>query len=296
MLRHTGDRPYQCKLCKDTFSRSDILKRHFQKCSVRRGAPPDGDHLEGARVHQNKNRLSQSGVNDQPQYLNSMGAPVGFDPNLSHHMMGGIPGFMPNQSMQSHGVPSQNLPEQSAYNDNMASISNRTSRSSSLIQPASSVGENRRSLSSLEHISSRTSFDGTTEFGSAASLPGGLHGLPAYSMPTSVQSAGPLGNHSYGFSSQATNGEINANQAATAGDTANGMFGRPNIPNGQAQEMGWNGNYPTSNPGYPIYQAGQVGGSNQAIKTETNLLGSGMSGNAENAEGNAEGGRIFTSL
>jgi hypothetical protein len=24
-----------CVLCKDTFSRSDILKRHFQKCSIR---------------------------------------------------------------------------------------------------------------------------------------------------------------------------------------------------------------------------------------------------------------------
>lgn len=37
MLRHTGDRPYMCVLCRDTFSRSDILKRHFQKCSIRRG-------------------------------------------------------------------------------------------------------------------------------------------------------------------------------------------------------------------------------------------------------------------
>lgn len=28
-----------CVLCRDTFSRSDILKRHFQKCSIRRGNP-----------------------------------------------------------------------------------------------------------------------------------------------------------------------------------------------------------------------------------------------------------------
>ncbi|KAF8537929.1 hypothetical protein BDD12DRAFT_688740, partial [Trichophaea hybrida] len=28
MLRHTGIRPYECGLCGDNFSRSDILKRH----------------------------------------------------------------------------------------------------------------------------------------------------------------------------------------------------------------------------------------------------------------------------
>ncbi|KAI4173153.1 MAG: hypothetical protein LQ343_003080 [Gyalolechia ehrenbergii] len=41
----TGVRPYSCGLCEDTFSRSDILKRHFQKCSVRRGNPTGASHL-----------------------------------------------------------------------------------------------------------------------------------------------------------------------------------------------------------------------------------------------------------
>jgi Fungal specific transcription factor domain len=247
--------------------------------------------LEGARVHQNKNRVSQSSVNDQSHYLNSLGAPpsAGFDPSIATHLIGsGLPNFMPGQAMSGQGMPGQSVPEQSAYNDTMASISNRTSRSSSLMQPASSLAENRRSLSSLEHISSRTSFDGSSEF-----APGGL---PAYSMPTSVQSAGPLGNHSYGFSNQATNGEMGSNQAVTASDAANGMFGRPNMPNGQGQDMSWNGAYPTSNPGYPMYQAGQVGGNNQAIKTETNLINNGMPGTAENADGNAEGADVFTGL
>ncbi|KAL9026497.1 MAG: hypothetical protein Q9196_004846 [Gyalolechia fulgens] len=45
LLRHTGVRPYSCGLCEDTFSRSDILKRHFQKCSVRRGNPTGASHL-----------------------------------------------------------------------------------------------------------------------------------------------------------------------------------------------------------------------------------------------------------
>ena len=40
-----------CVLCKDTFSRSDILKRHFQKCSIRRGNPPGASHLSHAQAH-----------------------------------------------------------------------------------------------------------------------------------------------------------------------------------------------------------------------------------------------------
>ncbi|KAM3467677.1 hypothetical protein MY5147_008697 [Beauveria neobassiana] len=42
---YTGERPYQCVLCGDTFSRSDILKRHFNKCSIRRGNPTGASHL-----------------------------------------------------------------------------------------------------------------------------------------------------------------------------------------------------------------------------------------------------------
>ncbi|KAI2699928.1 hypothetical protein CBS147317_6843 [Penicillium roqueforti] len=51
LLRHTGDRPYMCVLCKDTFSRSDILKRHFQKCSIRRGNPTGATHLSHPQAH-----------------------------------------------------------------------------------------------------------------------------------------------------------------------------------------------------------------------------------------------------
>lgn len=47
----TGDRPYMCVLCKDTFSRSDILKRHFQKCSIRRGNPTGATHLSHPHAH-----------------------------------------------------------------------------------------------------------------------------------------------------------------------------------------------------------------------------------------------------
>ena len=51
----TGVRPYSCGLCKDTFSRSDILKRHFQKCSVRRGNPSGASHLAHSRANRKAN-------------------------------------------------------------------------------------------------------------------------------------------------------------------------------------------------------------------------------------------------
>jgi len=45
-----------CVLCNDTFSRSDILKRHFQKCSVRRGNPTGASHLSNPAAHIKKSQ------------------------------------------------------------------------------------------------------------------------------------------------------------------------------------------------------------------------------------------------
>ncbi|POS83220.1 hypothetical protein EPUL_005936, partial [Erysiphe pulchra] len=66
LLRHTGDRPYMCILCRDTFSRSDILKRHFQKCSIRRGNPTGASHLSHSQAHVKKAQLGTSkNINDR---------------------------------------------------------------------------------------------------------------------------------------------------------------------------------------------------------------------------------------
>ena len=48
-----------CILCKDTFSRSDILKRHFQKCSIRRGNPTGATHLSYSHSHLKKQQQQQ---------------------------------------------------------------------------------------------------------------------------------------------------------------------------------------------------------------------------------------------
>ncbi|KAG6029727.1 hypothetical protein E4U19_000791 [Claviceps sp. Clav32 group G5] len=76
LLRHTGDRPYMCVLCRDTFSRSDILKRHFQKCSIRRGNPTGASHLSHPQAHVKKNAQAQKaaglGNEGDMQHLNGL--------------------------------------------------------------------------------------------------------------------------------------------------------------------------------------------------------------------------------
>src|SRR5277367_4119907 len=57
-----------CVLCNDTFSRSDILKRHFQKCSIRRGNPTGASHLSHAQAHLKK---SHPGPHKNPSSLSN---------------------------------------------------------------------------------------------------------------------------------------------------------------------------------------------------------------------------------
>ncbi|MCJ1479814.1 hypothetical protein MMC13_008500 [Lambiella insularis] len=64
---NTGDRPYMCVLCNDTFSRSDILKRHFQKCSVRRGNPEGVSHLSHPHAHRQKQPATSKTTSDPAQ-------------------------------------------------------------------------------------------------------------------------------------------------------------------------------------------------------------------------------------
>ncbi|KAK1657341.1 hypothetical protein BDP55DRAFT_638801 [Colletotrichum godetiae] len=75
LLRHTGDRPYMCVLCRDTFSRSDILKRHFQKCSIRRGNLAGASHLSHSEA-----RVKSNGGPNHPNGLSDMTADTRVQP------------------------------------------------------------------------------------------------------------------------------------------------------------------------------------------------------------------------
>ena len=60
-----------CVLCRDTFSRSDILKRHFQKCSIRRGNPTGASHLSHPQAHVKKHAAAQQKAQSYVNQANS---------------------------------------------------------------------------------------------------------------------------------------------------------------------------------------------------------------------------------
>ncbi|KAF3389053.1 hypothetical protein F1880_003365 [Penicillium rolfsii] len=112
LLRHTGDRPYMCVLCKDTFSRSDILKRHFQKCSIRRGNPTGATHLSHPHAHLKRSQqqaaaaaaaanpakpLQDEVSNSVPSSNGVMSAQFGDGAVNGNGMAGGRPGFTDQQ-------------------------------------------------------------------------------------------------------------------------------------------------------------------------------------------------------
>jgi hypothetical protein len=83
-----------CVLCRDTFSRSDILKRHFQKCSIRRGNPTGASHLSHPQAHVKKNAAAQQkamGDNDV-NHMNGVGS---LPPDGMVHPFGLIPASGP---------------------------------------------------------------------------------------------------------------------------------------------------------------------------------------------------------
>ncbi|CAL5869621.1 uncharacterized protein PFLUO_LOCUS3851 [Penicillium psychrofluorescens] len=112
LLRHTGDRPYMCVLCKDTFSRSDILKRHFQKCSIRRGNPTGATHLSHPHAHLKRSSQAAAAAagaakpiqdevsNPIPSSGDSMmGAHFGNGTVNGHGMADGRPGYAEQQPL-----------------------------------------------------------------------------------------------------------------------------------------------------------------------------------------------------
>ena len=162
-----------CHLCKDTFSRSDILKRHFQKCSIRRGNPTGANHLAHQRRNPNNgHRLS----------ISQQDGPIG------------LAGF---QEVAGN-----------AYNGNISptvngDVSGRTSRANSIITPGNM--SHRNSVAGLGILSSTP----TSEH--MASTAAFQQGLPAFAMPGAT-SAGPMQSN-YAFNTPQMNGNVFNNQS-----------------------------------------------------------------------------------
>lgn len=134
-MTDTGDRPYMCILCKDTFSRSDILKRHFQKCSLRRGNPTGASHLSHSLAHVKK---SQAGANKEATSQVGGSDLIGL-PQASET-------FATPTMSNAYGDQHARLPVQPNYSGSDQSLSNPVSRANSIKRPSSGGGRDRRSL------------------------------------------------------------------------------------------------------------------------------------------------------
>ncbi|KAH0543452.1 hypothetical protein FGG08_002217 [Glutinoglossum americanum] len=144
LLRHTGDRPYMCVLCKDTFSRSDILKRHFQKCSLRRGNPTGASHLSQSHAHHKRQHPGSHKVTTPGSDRSSIGDSKILRNGSSRNVMTPSPPRYTNeQRPDSDAVSRGKIAKRSSSDDG-----DRDSRS--LTGPGPS-GSHRRGMDIAEH-------------------------------------------------------------------------------------------------------------------------------------------------
>jgi hypothetical protein len=172
-LLDTGDRPYMCVLCRDTFSRSDILKRHFQKCSIRRGNPTGVSHLSHPQAHVKKNAQAQKA------------AGMGHEGDLNQ--LNGLTNLPQDGMTHPFGM----VPVQDGMN-NMGNDQNQLSRSSSIGRVDNSNGSDRRSMPG-QVMGASQPYGGNDVPGQQMptySMPPGQNGMPMYGGSNSNQQSG----------------------------------------------------------------------------------------------------------
>ncbi|KAF7863184.1 hypothetical protein EAF04_007267 [Stromatinia cepivora] len=209
LLRHTGDRPYMCVLCRDTFSRSDILKRHFQKCSIRRGNPTGASHLSHAQAHLKKSHPG-------PKAHQTMG------PESDLMGMNGMNGMPNDGSMHPFGVvPDGNIADAgSNLTDDQASKA-----SNDLQRLGNPDNRDRRINGPAAGGSSRSSFDQGYGGGMPSTMSSAMNPAMAFSMPNGQN--GHSYSQSYDFASQGNTANLHAQSMEGMSTVSNGRHPMP---------------------------------------------------------------------
>ncbi|KAI4112760.1 MAG: hypothetical protein LQ345_006135 [Seirophora villosa] len=147
LLRHTGVRPYSCGLCEDTFARSDILKRHFQKCSVRRGNPTGASHLTHSK---NSKKGKGTPVEQLTIPLNPSGsagsAPSTQNIQQASYTASSTPTIQSPLDLSNLGLGT------AAYQEELQSFSNRASRANSTKRSSTGMTASSRTTSGPSSI------------------------------------------------------------------------------------------------------------------------------------------------
>jgi Fungal specific transcription factor domain len=202
-----------CVLCRDTFSRSDILKRHFQKCSIRRGNPTGASHLS-AQAHLKKS-TSRSAVEDLLRNMNGVNS-LPADSNVVHPF-----GVIPD-------IPDRRAPDGSSSLTDEQVKQEQNSQSNSLKRLSSGGGRNRRSLTGPgPGGSSRASFDQNHVGDIPTTMSSNMNTqLPTFSMPNGHN--GTTFSQNYDFASRSNGGTLQPQEdmsTMTNGRGAMPMFG-----------------------------------------------------------------------
>lgn len=149
-------RPYSCGLCEDTFSRSDILKRHFQKCSVRRGNPTGASHL----THSKNSKKSKANPVEQlsippataPTMSNTNNSSQNYQ--QSSHTAASTPTLQSPLDVQ--GLSNLGLGT-AAYQEELQSFSNRASRANSIKRSSNGMAMSSRTASGPSSVAGHDS-------------------------------------------------------------------------------------------------------------------------------------------
>jgi hypothetical protein len=211
-----------CVLCRDTFSRSDILKRHFQKCSIRRGNPTGASHLS-AQAHLKKS-TSRSAVEDLLRNMNGVNS-LPADSNVVHPF-----GVIPD-------IPDRRIVDGSSNLADDQVKQEQNSQSNSLKRLSSGGGRNRRSLTGPGPSgSSRASFDQNHVGDIPTTMPSNMNTqLPTFSMPNGHN--GTAFAQNYDFASRSNGATLQPQEdmsTMTNGRGAMPMYGGA----GSAQQSG----------------------------------------------------------
>lgn len=223
-------RPYTCGLCNDSFSRSDILKRHFNKCSSRRGNPTGQNHLAHSRASKAKEKqeaellqeASSTGV-DPSHITNGAQMNNGAHMTNSAHVTNGVQ--MTNGAQMTNYTPTSmestfDLSNLNLNSPSYTSASNQVSRDNSVTRATRSTGSqsNRASLGMVS----------TSGYESA-----GYAHSTGHVTPDSITTSGAA--TPYTFPHEARTSQLNENGAfthTTTGDLLYGALSRPPTSSG----------------------------------------------------------------
>lgn len=199
-----------CVLCRDTFSRSDILKRHFQKCSIRRGNPTGASHLSHAQAHLKKSHPG-------PKAHQTMG------PESDLMGMNGMNGMPNDGSMHPFGV----VPDGSIADAGSNLTDDQASKASNDLQRMGNPDNRdpRRMNGPATGGSSRSSFDQGYGGGMPSTMSSAMNPAMAFSMPNGQN--GHSYSQSYDFASQGNTANLHAQSTEGMSTVSNG---RPPMP------------------------------------------------------------------